>query len=87
MGWALDEFFSSVEEEFDVSIPSDRREMLTTPGYVVDYLVDHSSAAPELDDDERREHISSVLGELMAQALGVTRYREDSRFVEDLKVR
>lgn len=87
MAWALDEFFSSVEEEFGVSIPDDRRELLATPGMVVDHLLEYSTVASELDEDDRREHISSVLGELIAQALGITRYRDDSRFVEDMKVR
>ncbi len=87
MPWALDEFFSSIEEEFGVSSPDDRRELLTTPGLVVEHLLEHSDVASELDEDDRREHFSSVLGELMAQSLGVTRYTDDSRFVEDLKVR
>lgn len=87
MTWALDEFFSSVEEEFGVSLPDASREMLATPGLVVDYLLEHSDVASELDEDDRREHLSSVLGELIAQSLGITRYGDDSRFVEDMKVR
>lgn len=87
MSWALDEFFSSVEEEFGVSIPDDSRELLATPGMVVEHLLEHSTVASELDEEDRREHISSVLGELIAQSLGITRYRDDSRFVEDMKVR
>jgi hypothetical protein len=39
-----------------------------------------------MDMDEHREHIASVLGEIMAQTLGVTRYHEESRFIEDLHV-
>jgi hypothetical protein len=37
--------------------------------------------------EEHREHVAAVLGELMAQALGVTRYSEDSRFLQDLHLR
>ena len=40
-----------------------------------------------MSPEEHRDHVAAVLGELMAQALGVTRYREDSRFREDLHVR
>lgn len=87
MTWALDEFFSNVEEEFGVSIPEESRELLATPALVVDYLLEHSDAATDLDEEDRREHLSSVLGELIAQSLGITRYRDDSRFVEDMKVR
>lgn len=87
MSWALDEFFASVEDEFGVRINSDDRDLLTTPGAVIDFLVESSDVAHEMDEEARREHLDSVLGELMAQTLGVTRYREDSRFVEDLHVR
>lgn len=86
MSWALDEFFASVEDEFGVRIAGDDREALATPGDVIDFLMESSSVAEEMDEDARREHIDGVLGELMAQTLGVTRYREDSRF-QDLGAR
>ncbi len=35
-----------------------------------------------MDDDERRDYIDSVLGELMAQVLGITRYDEEMPFHE-----
>ena len=87
MPWALDEFFEMLEEEFAVDIPDVERDQLPTPGDVIDWLVDNSSIASELDEEDRREHIAGVVGEIMAQTLGVTRYRETSRFVEDLHVR
>ncbi len=87
MPWALDEFFNTIEEEFGVDIADVERERLGTPGEVIDHLVESSTAGSELDEDDRREHIAGVVGEIMAQALGITRYRESSRFVEDLHVR
>ena len=87
MSWALDEFFASVEDEFSVSITEEDREALTTPGAVIEFVMENSRVADEMDEDARREHIDGVLGELMAQTLGITRYREDSRFIEDLRVR
>ena len=87
MPWALDEFFEMLEEEFDVDLTDADRDQLGTPGEVIDWLVEGSSTAAELDEDDRREHIAGVVGEIMAQTLGVTRYREESRFVEDLHVR
>ena len=87
MPWALDEFFETLEEEFDVDIPDVERQQLGSPGEVIDFLVESSSSAAELDEDDRREHIAGVVGEVMAQTLGITRYQEDSRFVEDLHVR
>jgi len=87
MSWALDEFFASVEDEFSVNITEEDREALTTPGAVIDFLVEMSRVADEMDEDARREHLDGVVGELMAQTLGITRYRDDSRFIEDLRVR
>jgi hypothetical protein len=85
MSWALDEFFASVEEEFGVSIED--AEQLDTPGAVIDFVASSTSSQDGMDDEEHREHIAAVVGELMARTLGITRYREDSRFVEDLRVR
>jgi len=86
MSWALDEFFASVEDEFRVNISDEDRESLPTPGSVIDFVVENSAVADDMDEEARREHIDGVLGELMAQTLGVTRYNEDSRFVEDLRL-
>jgi hypothetical protein len=85
MSWALDEFFATVEEEFGVAIED--REQLDTPGAVIDYVASETPPQDGMDDDDHREHVASVVGELMARTLGVTRYREDSRFVQDLRVR
>jgi hypothetical protein len=87
MSWALDEFFANVEEEFDVEIGGSDHGYLDTPGAVIDFVVENSQPSDGMTDDEHRDHVSSVIGELMARTLGVTRYREDQRFVEDLHVR
>lgn len=85
MSYALDEFFASVEEEFGVSITD--AEQLDTPGAVIDFVAAATPAQDGMDDEEYRDHVAGVVGELMARTLGVTRYREDWRFVEDLRVR
>lgn len=85
MSWALDEFFASVEEEFGVSI--DDAEQLDTPGAVIDYVAAETKPEDGMNEEEHRDHVASIVGELMARTLGITRYREDWRFVEDLKVR
>ena len=85
MSWALDEFFANVEEEFGVAI--DDPEQLDTPGAVIDYVAAETSPQDGMDDEEHRDHVAGVVGELMARTLGVTRYREDSRWVQDLRVR
>ena len=85
MSWALDEFFANVEEEFGVSI--DDAEALETPGSVIDFVVSETSPQDGMNEADHREHVAGVVGELMARTLGVTRYREDSRWVQDLRVR
>jgi hypothetical protein len=85
MSWALDEFYASVEEEFGVSIEDAGQ--LDTPGAVIDFVAAATPSQDGMDDEEHRDHVAAVVGELMARTLGITRYREDWRFVEDLRVR
>jgi hypothetical protein len=87
MSWALNEFFSAVEEEFGVPIGEADDRFLETPGSVIDFVAENSSASDGMDDEEYRDHIAGVVGEIMARTLGVTRYTEDSRFFQDLHVR
>jgi hypothetical protein len=85
MSWALDEFFAAIEEEFGV--PVGDSEGLETPGDVIDFIVDNTAPLDGMDEDEFRDHVAGVIGETMARTLGVTRYSESSRFVQDLHVR
>ena len=85
MSRPLDEFFSEVDEEFGVSI-EDQRDLFDTPGAVIDYVVSETAPQDGMSDEEHRDHVAAVVGELMARTLGVTRYSEDSRF-QDLRVR
>lgn len=87
MSWALDEFFAAIEEEFGVPIGEANDAYLETPGSVIDYIVENSEASDGMDADEHREHVAGVVGEIMARTLGVTRYTESSRFIQDLRVR
>jgi hypothetical protein len=87
MSRALDEFFAGVEEEFGVGFGGVDEDTFQTPGQVIDYVAEQTSPSDGMTEDEHRDHVASVVGEIMAQALGVTRYTEDSRFLEDLHVR
>ncbi len=87
MSWALDEFFAAVDEEFGTTIGEANSSVLDTPAAVIDFVVEQTDSDDGMAADERRDHVAAVIGELMARTLGVTRYREDSRFVEDLHVR
>jgi hypothetical protein len=85
VSWALDEFFAAVGEEFDV--PTGDADYLETPGAVIDFVVDNTSPTDGMDDEEFRDHVAGVVGEIMARTLGVTRYEESSRFIQDLHIR
>lgn len=87
MSWALHEFFAAIEEEFDVALGDADDAYLETPGSVIDFVVDNSEAADGMNGEEYRDHVAGVVGEIMARTLGVTRYSEGSRFVQDLHVR
>ena len=54
---------------------------------MIDFVVDNSSPTDGMAPDEYRDHVAGVIGEIMARTLGVTRYTESSRFVQDLHVR
>jgi hypothetical protein len=87
MSWALNEFFAAVEDEFGVAVGDSDEGYLETPGAVIDFVIDNSSATDGMTPDEYRDHVSGVIGEIMARTLGVTRYSESSRFIQDLHVR
>jgi len=87
MSWALHEFFAAVEEEFGVPIGDADDAYLETPGEVIDFVVENSDPTDGMTAEEHRDHVAGVLGEIMARTLGITRYSEDSRFVQDLHVR
>jgi hypothetical protein len=84
MSGPLDEFFAGVEEEFDVDFADREDALFRTPGEVIDFVADQTSPADGMDSQEHRDHVAAVIGEIMAQTLGITRYQEDSRFLQDL---
>jgi hypothetical protein len=87
MSWALEEFFAAVEEEFNVPIRESSGGSLETPGEVIDFVIDNTQPTDGMDAEEHRDHVAGVVGEIMARTLGITRYTESSRFVQDLHVR
>lgn len=87
MSWALKEFFAAIEEEFGVPAGDADETILQTPGDVIDFVVEHTEPVDDMDADEYRDHVAGVVGEIMARTLGLTRYDEHSRFIQDLRVR
>ena len=87
MSWALDEFFAAIEEEFGVPVGDADEGLRRLPGEVIDFVVENTEPIDGMADDEYRDHVAGVVGEIMARTLGVTRYAENSRFIQDLHVR
>lgn len=78
----LGELFASVEEEFDVPLDAAATAHMS-PQELVEHLVENMPEPGErMDEEERRDYIDSVLGELMAQVLGITRFDPDAPFHE-----
>lgn len=86
MSWKLDEFLAAVEDEFGVSFGEADREFLSTPGALIDYILAETHASDDMDEDQHREEIVASIAELLEKTVGVTRWREDSHFEEDLKL-
>ena len=87
MSWALKEFFAAIDEEFGVEAGDSDDAVLQTPGEVIDFVIENTEPTDGMSGDEYREHVAGVVGEIMARTLGITRYAETSRFVQDLHVR
>ena len=87
MSLALDGFFAAIEEEFGVSIDADSRDQLATPGDVIDFIAETAGPENGVSPAEHRDRVATAVGELLESTLGLTRYSEGSRFVQDLHVR
>ena len=87
MSWALKEFFAAIEEEFGVPAGDTDETLLQTPGDVIDFVVEHTQPVDDMDAEEYRDHVAGIVGEIIARTLGLTRYDEHSRFIQDLRVR
>src|SRR5262245_45134631 len=69
VSWALDEFFAAVEDEFGVEVGDANEGYLETPGSVIDHVVENSSPTDGMTEDEYRDHVAGVIGEIMARTL------------------
>ena len=82
----LSALITSVEDEFGVEINNADAAEVTTPRELAQYIVENMPEPGEhMDEDERIDYVESVLGELIAQVLGITRYDEESTFGEILQ--
>ena len=83
MGLDIVELIMRVEEEFEIEIPDEIAETLTTPRTVIDYLAN----LPKFSERRRpREYIADKVWLIIEDVVGIDRrdYNEDSRFIEDM---
>lgn len=84
MGLELVEFVYVIEEEFEIEIPPDVAEKITTPRKLIDYLM----TIPKIKEKWSRDYVSLTIMMILEDEIGVSREKmnEDSRFIEDLKM-
>ena len=82
MGLELVEMVIRIEEEFDIRISDEDAVRLTTPGRLIDYLMER----PELTGKRSREAVGESVWQRGEQDIGIDRRNltEDSRFIEDM---
>ena len=82
MGLELVEMVIRIEEEFDIRISDEDAGKLTTPGRLIDYLMER----PELIGKRSREAVAESVWQRAEQDIGIDRrnFTEDSRFIEDM---
>ena len=66
-----DALFDAVEAEFALRIPPADRARLETVGQLVSYVaVHHPPPGESLSEEELREHVAAVVGELLSREHG-----------------
>ncbi len=66
-----DRLFEAVEAEFGVRVPPEDRDALETVGQLVSYVaVRHPPPGESLTDEELRQYVAAVVGELLAREHG-----------------
>ena len=82
MGLDLVELVYRIEEEFEITIPDEVAETLTTPKMVTDYLM----SLPKVSEEWSRSYVEITFWQLLEDETGVNRkdYDENSRFIEDI---
>jgi hypothetical protein len=82
----LGELFAIMEEELGVDIWDPDEAAQTTPGELIDHVLQTvPDVGGPMSDGARREYVETMLEELMEQVLGITRYDENATFAEILR--
>jgi hypothetical protein len=82
----LGELFAMMEEELGVDIWDPEEAAQTTPGELIDHVLQTvPDVGGPMSDAQRREYVETTLEELMEQVLGITRFDQDATFAEILR--
>ena len=83
MGLDTVELILRVEEDFEIEIPNEIAEKLTTPRKFIDYVMSHPKFR---EAPPPREYIADRIWSIIEDVVGVSRkdYHEDSRIVDDM---
>jgi acyl carrier protein len=83
MGLDIVELIMRVEEEFNIEIPDEDAEKLTTAGSIADYVAEKSGA-----DGDTHEVIWQRVKAVLVEAYGIPpeKVHPSARLVEDLKL-
>ena len=82
MGLDLVEMVYRIEEEFEIILPDEECEKMTTPRHVIDYLMNRQ----EINAKWSRDYVSITVWQIIEDEGGVSRkdFYDDSRFIEDM---
>lgn len=82
MGLDLVETAYRLEEEFEITIPDEAAEKMTTVGKIVEYLMTRS----EVSKVWSRDYVALSVWMILEEETGVNRkdWTEDSRLIEDM---
>jgi acyl carrier protein len=84
MGLNLVEMVYRLEEEFEITIPDEAAEKMTTPRIVIDYLM----SRPEVSEKWSRDYVVISVWQIIEDQGGISRedFNDDSRFIEDMNL-
>jgi hypothetical protein len=84
MGLDLVEMVYRIEEEFEITIPDEASEKMTTPRIVIDYLM----SRPEVSEKWSRDYVVISVWQIIEDQGDISRedFNDDSRFIEDMNL-
>lgn len=88
MGMDTVELVMALEEAFQIAIPDEEAEKISTPHHVIDFIMSRLEGEQTSTVGVKRwsrEEVASKVREITIEQLAITpdQYHEDARFIED----